>query len=114
MKMKFKNNFSRFYSSNILFIMKKCSQYALIFSFLLVASAVQAQSAVGTRVTGAVTQLGTIINATTTIIVTVAIIFSGYQISFNNKRFGEVWPILLGGLMVGAAGLFAQFFIAGT
>lgn len=102
---------------NNLFHIKKYEKYFFL-SLLLLSAATEAvaqgtTSGVGTKLTGAATELGNIINATTTVIVTVAIIFSGYQISFNNKRFGEVWPILLGGLMVGAAGVFANFFIAG-
>ncbi len=102
---------------NNLFHIKKYEKYFFFFLLLLSATTeavATTTSGVGTKLTGAATELGNIINATTTVIVTVAIIFSGYQISFNNKRFGEVWPILLGGLMVGAAGVFANFFIAGT
>ncbi len=103
---------------NNLFHLKKYEKYFLL-SLLLLSAATESvaqgtNSGVATKLTGAATELGNIINATTTVIVTVAIIFSGYQISFNNKRFGEVWPILLGGLMVGAAGVFANFFIAGS
>lgn len=36
-------------------------------------------------------------------IVTIAIIFSGYQIAFNHKRIGDVAPVLIGGFLIGAA-----------
>lgn len=78
---------------------------------LLCASEALAVSTVGGRISSNFAELETIINATRLIVVAVAVIFSGYQIAFNNKRFGDVWPILLGGLIVGAAGGFATYFI---
>ena len=41
------------------------------------------------------------------IIVTIAIIFAGYQIAFAHKRLSDVAPVLVGGLMIGAAGAIA-------
>ena len=81
---------------------------------LCAADALAAGSSVATTIGSNFTELNTIIQATRIIVVTSAIIFSGYQMAFNNKRFGEVWPILLGGWVVGAAGGFANYFISGT
>ena len=36
-------------------------------------------------------------------VVTIAIIFAGYQIAFAHKRIGDVAPLLIGGLLIGAA-----------
>lgn len=47
-------------------------------------------------------------------VVTVAIIFAGYQISFAHKRFSDVAPILIGGLLIGGAGQIATWFLSGT
>jgi len=47
-------------------------------------------------------------------VVTIAIIFAGYQIAFNNKRISDVAPILIGGLLIGAAGQIATMLIGGT
>lgn len=41
-------------------------------------------------------------------VVTIAIIFAGYQIAFNHKRISDVAPILVGGLLIGAAGQIAS------
>lgn len=41
-------------------------------------------------------------------VVTIAIIFAGYQIAFAHKRIADVAPILIGGLLIGAAGQVAS------
>ena len=41
-------------------------------------------------------------------VVTIAIIFAGYQIAFAHKRITEVAPILVGGILIGAAGQIAS------
>ena len=44
-------------------------------------------------------------------VVTVAIIFAGYQIAFAHKRLSDVAPILIGGLLIGGAGTIAIWFV---
>ena len=44
-------------------------------------------------------------------VVTIAIIFAGYQIAFAHKRIADVAPILIGGLLIGAAGQLAQWLL---
>ena len=44
-------------------------------------------------------------------VVTIAIIFAGYQIAFAHKRISDVAPILIGGLLIGAAGQIAVMVI---
>jgi type IV secretion system protein VirB2 len=62
--------------------------------------------------TGAIcTLLGKVQTALTAIsvgVVTIAIIFAGYQIAFAHKRITEVAPILIGGILIGAAGQIAK------
>jgi type IV secretion system protein VirB2 len=36
-------------------------------------------------------------------VVTIAVIFAGYQIAFAHKRIADVAPILIGGFLIGAA-----------
>lgn len=48
------------------------------------------------------------------IIVTIAIIFAGYQIAFAHKRLSDVAPVLVGGLMIGAAGAIAQMLMGSS
>lgn len=56
----------------------------------------------------------TILVAIGVVAVTVAITFAGYQIAFNNKRVGEVMPVLIGGLLVGIATSVATLLVKGT
>ncbi|MEA9489322.1 TrbC/VirB2 family protein [Xanthomonas campestris pv. raphani] len=44
-------------------------------------------------------------------VVTIAVIFSGYQIAFAHKRIGDVAPILIGGVLIGAAGQISTMLI---
>lgn len=44
-------------------------------------------------------------------VVTIAIIFAGYQIAFAHKRISDVAPILIGGLLIGAAGQLAKWIL---
>ncbi|MCF7221668.1 TrbC/VirB2 family protein [Marilutibacter chinensis] len=44
-------------------------------------------------------------------VVTIAIIFAGYQIAFAHKRISEVAPILIGGLLIGGAGQLAGWIL---
>ena len=44
-------------------------------------------------------------------IVTIAVIFAGYQIAFNHKRVGDVAPVLIGGFLIGAAAQIAKMLI---
>lgn len=46
-------------------------------------------------------------------IVTVAIVFSGYQIAFAHKRLSDVAPVLIGGLLIGGAATIAAWFVDG-
>jgi type IV secretion system protein VirB2 len=51
-----------------------------------------------------------ILKAASVIIVTIAIVFAGYQIAFAHKRLSDVAPILIGGLLIGGAAAIAGWF----
>lgn len=44
-------------------------------------------------------------------VVTIAVITAGYQIAFAHKRISEVSPILIGGVLIGAAGQIANMIL---
>lgn len=44
-------------------------------------------------------------------VVTIAIVFAGYQIAFAHKRISDVAPILIGGLLIGGAGQLAGWIL---
>lgn len=60
------------------------------------------------------TNFNGILNAISLVVVTIAVIFSGYQIAFAHKRIAEVAPILIGGVLIGAAGQIAKLVLGGT
>nr|WP_242108583.1 TrbC/VirB2 family protein [Luteimonas aquatica] len=68
----------------------------------------------GERVCGFFTNINTILNMVSIVVVTLAVIICGYQIAFANKRIADVLPILLGGVMIGAAAQIATMLIGDT
>lgn len=52
-----------------------------------------------------------LLNMASIAVVTIAIIFAGYQIAFAHKRIADVAPILIGGLLIGAAGQVARMLL---
>lgn len=61
-----------------------------------------------------VCNINTILQYVSVAVVTIAIIFSGYQIAFANKRITDVAPIFIGGLIIGGAGQIAVMLLGGT
>ena len=53
----------------------------------------------------------TVLNLMSVAVVTIAIIFAGYQIAFAHKRISDVAPILIGGVLIGAAGQIAKMLV---
>lgn len=60
------------------------------------------------------TNINKILNAISIVVVTIAVVFSGYQIAFAHKRIGDVAPVLIGAVLIGAAGQIAKMFLAGS
>ena len=75
-----------------------------------------AQDASGTitATCGFASNINKILNAISIIVVTIAIVFSGYQIAFAHKRIGDVAPVLIGAVLIGAAGQIAKMFLSGS
>lgn len=53
----------------------------------------------------------TILKVISVTVVTIAVVFAGYQIAFAHKRLSDVAPILIGGLLIGGAGTIASWFV---
>ena len=64
-----------------------------------------------TSVTTFFTNLNGLLNVASIAIVTIAVIFAGYQIAFNHKRVGDVAPVLIGGFLIGAAAQIAKMLL---
>ena len=72
-----------------------------------------AQDATGAqgRVASFFTNINSLLNVASIAIVTIAVIFAGYQIAFNHKRVGDVAPVLIGGFLIGAAAQIAKMLL---
>lgn len=64
-----------------------------------------------TRVTTFFSNINSLLNVASVAIVTIAVIFAGYQIAFNHKRIGDVAPVLIGGFLIGAAAQIAKMLL---
>lgn len=75
-----------------------------------VAAMAQEVDATG-QICGVMKTVHSLLRVASILIVTIAIIFAGYQIAFAHKRISDVAPILIGGLLIGAAGQLAVMVI---
>ncbi|WP_425478455.1 TrbC/VirB2 family protein [Dyella dinghuensis] len=64
-----------------------------------------------TKVCGFFSNINSLLNMASIAVVTIAVVFAGYQIAFAHKRIADVAPILIGGLLIGAAGQIAKMLI---
>jgi type IV secretion system protein VirB2 len=65
------------------------------------------------RVCGFFDDIRGLLNMASVAIVTIAVIIAGYQIAFAHKRISDVAPILIGGLLIGAASQIACMLLLG-
>ncbi|MGJ4728412.1 TrbC/VirB2 family protein [Luteimonas sp. SDU101] len=82
----------------------------LAFAMPLLAWAQDGTGARG-RVETFFTNINSLLNVASIAVVTIAVIFAGYQIAFNHKRIGDVAPVLIGGFLIGAAGQIAKMLL---
>lgn len=91
---------------------------ALFVTALLVANVAMATdggyAGADKKVCGFLTNVNNILNMGSVAVVTIAVIVAGYQIAFAHKRIAEVSPILIGGVLIGAAGQLANMLIGDT
>lgn len=66
-----------------------------------------------TKVSGFFKNFEAILKAASISIVTIAVVFAGYQIAFAHKRLSDVAPLLIGGLLIGGASALASWFMSG-
>lgn len=90
------------------------SMAAAIVSGLAVPGLALAQDAAEAqeRVSTFLNNLNSLLNLASIAVVTIAIIFAGYQIAFNHKRISDVAPVLLGGFLIGAAAQIAKMLVS--
>ena len=71
----------------------------------------QAFGGADAKVCGFFDNVNGLLNMASIAVVTIAIIFAGYQIAFAHKRISDVAPILVGGLLIGAAAQIARMLL---
>ncbi len=88
---------------------------ALFVAVLAVPNVLFAQTFEGAdqRVCGFFDDVRGLLNMASVAIVTIAVIIAGYQIAFAHKRISDVAPILIGGLLIGAASQIAGMLLLG-
>lgn len=89
---------------------------AAVLAFLAMPAIALAQDAAEAqgRVSTFLNNLNSLLNLASIAVVTIAIIFAGYQIAFNHKRISDVAPVLLGGFLIGAAAQIAKMLVPDT
>lgn len=82
-------------------------------TLLVVPGLAFAQALEGTdeNVRGFFQNINALLNIASVAVVTIAVIFAGYQIAFAHKRISDVAPILIGGFLIGAAAQIANMLI---
>ncbi|MDL9998468.1 TrbC/VirB2 family protein [Variovorax sp. J22P240] len=86
---------------------------ALLLPGLAMAQVGGSSDALGTTC-GFLGSILSILNAASIVVVTIAVIFSGYQIAFAHKRISDVAPIMIGAILIGAASQIAKMFLSGS
>lgn len=66
------------------------------------------------KICGFFDNINGLLNIASIAVVTIAVIFAGYQIAFAHKRISDVAPVLIGGLFIGTAGQIATMLIGDT
>jgi len=96
--------------------LNKMAIFLMIATFLLLPSIGLAQDVTETskKVCGFFQNINSLLNAASIVVVTIAVIFSGYQIAFAHKRIADVAPALVGGVLIGAAAQVAKMVVGGS
>ncbi|MCR8715690.1 TrbC/VirB2 family protein [Stenotrophomonas indicatrix] len=63
------------------------------------------------KICGFFNNINGLLNIASIAVVTIAVVFAGYQIAFAHKRIADVAPILIGGVLIGAAGQIARMLL---
>ncbi|NID13972.1 TrbC/VirB2 family protein [Luteibacter yeojuensis] len=96
--------------------LNKMAIFLMIAAALLLPSIGLAQDVTETskKVCGFFQNINSLLNAASIVVVTIAVIFSGYQIAFAHKRIADVAPALVGGVLIGAAAQVAKMVVGGS
>ncbi|MGE8279354.1 MAG: TrbC/VirB2 family protein [Stenotrophomonas sp.] len=103
------NKTSKFFSN----VRRRAASSVAAVSLLAMPALVMAQDGSGAsnRVTQFFDNVNGLLNIASIAVVTIAVIFAGYQIAFNHKRISDVAPVLIGGFLIGAAAQIAKMLL---
>ena len=104
------NNTHMIQAKQVFTVMAFASVATAMLAFPELAFAQDGSGAEG-RVTTFFNNINSLLNVASIAIVTIAVIFAGYQIAFNHKRVGDVAPVLIGGFLIGAAAQIAKMLL---
>jgi len=104
---------NRIASNRISSMLTVAASRATLTAALLLPMLALAQDGTGARgrVETFFTNINALLNVASIAVVTIAVIFAGYQVAFNHKRIGDVAPVLIGGFLIGAAGQIAKMLL---
>lgn len=74
----------------------------------------QDASGTTTATCGFLGTVSVVLNSISVVVVTIAIIFTGYKVAFAHARISEVAPVLIGAVLIGAASQIAKIFLASS
>lgn len=63
------------------------------------------------KVTSLFTNISALMTTLGIVVVTIAFMFVGYQVAFGGKRIADMFPVIIGAVVIGAAAQFAAFII---
>ena len=95
-------------------LMNAIGTFALVAALMIPSLALAQVGETGTKVCGFFQDINSLLNAASIVVVTIAVIFSGYGIAFAHKRIADVAPALIGGVMIGAAAQVAKMVVGGN
>lgn len=92
---------------------QRYTQFAALVVMLTLGVSMQAMAGSGAANLSSVTNffdnIKSLLSTISVVVVSIAFVFAGYQIAFNQKRVSDVMPVLLGGLIIGGASQFASW-----
>lgn len=95
-------------------VLRQVGVAALIVAPCLALAQVTGSTDLASTTCGFLNNVKSVLNAISIVVVTIAVIFSGYQISFAHKRISDVAPVFIGAILIGAASQIANLFLSGS
>ncbi len=60
------------------------------------------------------TTVSNVLNAVSILVVTIAVMFTGYKVAFAHARISECMPVMIGAILIGAAAQIANLFLTNS